>query len=164
LEWRKYKNHSNVVNYCHWRCAQARWAGRINSGWLRLPALAELARVELGAGWSGIRISLCEYLNIDPMHVKVTRARNSMLQCACGTRVQRHSPVVARPQIEVSSSQWSCNKDVLRIATGPINERIFSMAGHVVNSGRANSKSSSVNAMHFFNSAPEAEKEALNDD
>ena len=33
-----------------------------------------------------------------------------------------------------------------------------------MNSGRANSKSSSVNAMHFFNSAPEAEEEALNDD
>jgi len=48
------------------------------------------------------------------------------------------------------------------MATSTVSERVFRMAGHVVNSRRANLKSSSVNDILFFNSALKAKEEAPN--
>jgi len=47
------------------------------------------------------------------------------------------------------------------MASNSASERLFSMAGHVVNSRRANFKSSSVNGILFSKSVFKAKKEAL---
>jgi len=57
----------------------------------------------------------------------------------------RHSPVVARPQIGVSSARNTFSV----MATRAASEQVFIMVGCVVNSRRA--KSASVNDLLFFN-------------
>jgi len=43
------------------------------------------------------------------MSMKISAAESLR---ACDMRVQRHFPVVARPQIRVSRSQWICKRYV----------------------------------------------------
>jgi len=47
------------------------------------------------------------------------------------------------------------------MATNAASERVFSMAGHALNSGRANLRSSSVNDIILFNSPLKAKNEAI---
>ena len=68
--------------------------------------------------------------------------------------------MVARPQIVVSLSDLKRNTLCVMVSNAA-SERVFSMAGHVVNSRIANLKSSSVNDVLFFNSAVKATNEAL---
>jgi len=53
------------------------------------------------------------------------------------------------------------NSTLSWIATSAANEVVLSTGGHVLNSGRATLSSSSMNSIHFFNSTPKVEKEAL---
>jgi len=55
----------------------------------------------------GMWNSLCGPLNVDPMHVEVTWARNSML------KIPNAQAVAERPLIGVPSLQWSCKKYLL---------------------------------------------------
>jgi len=63
---------------------------------------------------------------------------------ACGTRVQQHSPVVARPyRLEFRAPSGLARNAFCVMATRGANERVFSMDGHVMKSRSANLKSSS---------------------
>jgi len=62
--------------------------------------------------------------------------------------------VVARPQIGVSSSQWSCT--FCMMSTSAASDRVLSMLGHFVISRRIHLKSSSMKNIHFFSSALKA--------
>jgi len=64
--------------------------GRVDSRGLRVPSSAGGCRNPqsdaCGRVGRGIRHFSCQLLNVDPMHVKGTWARNSILQGACGCR------------------------------------------------------------------------------
>ena len=74
---------------------------------------------------------------------------NSMLQRACVKRAQRHSPVVARPLIGFSRSQWILQKIRSVWSTCAAKEQVVSIGCHVVNSRKANLESTSVNNTIF---------------
>jgi len=69
--------------------------------------------------------------------------------------------MVTRPQLEFPSLSDLARNTFCVKATGAANERMFTIDGHAMNSRGANSKSSSVNDILFFNSALR-KKEALN--
>jgi len=72
---------------------------------------------------------------------------------------QRHFPVVetfpmvTRPQLEFPGLSDLARNTFCVKATGAANERMFNIDGHAMNSRGANSKTSSVNDILFFNSA-----------
>ena len=125
-------------------------AMRFNPRELRVyPHLRGGLRFHLVWGGCGTRNSLCGQLNVNSMHVKVAWTRNSMLQRACVKRAQRHSPVVARPLIGFSRSQWILQKIRSVWSTCAAKEQVVSIGCHVVNSRKANLESTSVNNTIF---------------
>ena len=61
--------------------------------------------------------------------------------------------MVTRPQLEFPSLSDLARNTFCVKATGAANERMFNIDGHAMNSRGANSKTSSVNDILFFNSA-----------
>jgi len=63
-----------------------------------------------------------------------------MLQRACGTRVEQHSPLVARRQMECPATSDPARNTFCVMATIAAGERVISIALHVVKSRNSSVK------------------------
>jgi len=69
--------------------------------------------------------------------------------------------VVARPQIVFPVLSDLARNASRAMETSAVSEKVFSMAGHIANSGRANLMRSSVNDILFLNSTLKAKQEVF---
>ena len=101
-------------------CCSPAWGG-LTRGGLLVPAFAGRVRkpAELcmrygvdegwtycGRAWRGITKFLVRKYNVDPTHVKVTRATNSLLQRACGARQNRRQKVFNSGALHLCRGSW----------------------------------------------------------